>query len=85
MTELYLQYAHHLIYGIRFYFYSLEGVEPMHFHVVKAEANGKIWIEPRIEVAYFHNFTKSEIKDIMEAIDTTISLIKTKWNEHFST
>ncbi len=56
----------------------------MHIHVVKAEANGKIWIEPRIEVAYFHNFTKSEIKDIMEAIDTTISLIKTKWNEHFS-
>ena len=72
------------IQGIRFFFYSLEGIEPMHIHVVKAEANGKIWIEPQFEVAYFHNFTKSEEKDIMEAVEINISLIKTKWNEHFS-
>jgi hypothetical protein len=56
----------------------------MHIHVVKAEANGKIWIEPQIEVAFFHNFTKSEEKDILETVETNISLIKTKWNEHFA-
>jgi len=73
-----------ILNGIRFYFYSLEGNEPMHIHIVKAEANGKIWIEPQIEVAYFHNFTKSEEKEIMEAVETNISLIKSKWNEHFA-
>jgi hypothetical protein len=49
-----------ILNGVRFYFYSLEGNEPMHIHVIKAEANGKIWIEPNFEVAYFHNFSKSE-------------------------
>ena len=73
-----------LLYGIRFYFYSLEGNEPIHIHAVQGDANGKIWIEPQIEIAYFHNFTKSEEIDIMGAVETNISLIKTKWNEHFS-
>ena len=37
--------------GFRFFFYSNEGNEPMHIHVTKAEANGKIWMEPGIEIA----------------------------------
>lgn len=70
--------------GIRFFFYSLEGNEPAHIHVVKGDANGKIWLEPEIAVAYFHNFTKSEEKDILTAIETNFVIIKSKWDEHFS-
>ncbi len=32
--------------GFRFFFYSNENDEPMHVHVEKAEAVGKIWLEP---------------------------------------
>ena len=44
------------IKGFKFYFYSNEGGEPMHIHVNKAENNGKIWLEPQIQVEYFYGF-----------------------------
>ncbi|WP_317039646.1 DUF4160 domain-containing protein [Tangfeifania diversioriginum] len=34
------------IKGYRFYFFSNESGEPKHIHVNKADANGKIWLEP---------------------------------------
>lgn len=72
-----------LINGLRFFFYSNEGNEPMHIHVTKAEANGKIWIEPEIEIAYLHGFSRSEEKEILHIVSTNYERIKTKWNEYF--
>ncbi|HKZ65025.1 MAG TPA: DUF4160 domain-containing protein [Chitinophagaceae bacterium] len=73
-----------LINGLRFFFYSNEGNEPMHIHVTKAEANGKIWMEPGIEIAYLHGFSKSEEREILHIVSINYKLIKTKWNEYFS-
>ena len=73
-----------LINGLRFFFYSNEDNEPAHVHVVKGGSNGKIWILPDIEIAYVHGFTNSEIKMIMEIVDTHSHTIKSKWNEYFS-
>lgn len=72
------------IYGFRFFFYSNEGVEPMHVHVVKGSANGKIWLEPSIEVAYFFDFTKAEQKQIIELVNLHVVAFKLKWNEYFN-
>ena len=32
--------------GYRFFFYSNEGDEPMHIHIEKADASGKMWLHP---------------------------------------
>ena len=41
-----------LVNGFRFFFYSNENDEPIQVHVTKAEAAGKIWLEPEIMIAY---------------------------------
>jgi hypothetical protein len=57
-----------LLKGLRFFFYSNEGTEPAHIHVMKGGAEGKIWLEPEVEIAYLHRFSKNEEKDIGEAV-----------------
>ncbi|RYZ61033.1 MAG: DUF4160 domain-containing protein [Chitinophagaceae bacterium] len=70
--------------GFRFFFYSNENDEPIHVHVERAEAEGKIWLEPEIAVAYFYHFSLREQRQIMEIVQVNASLFKRKWNEHFS-
>jgi hypothetical protein len=45
--------------GYRFYFYSHEPNEPLHIHVDKAEAMGKVWLEP-VEFAKQRGFRSKE-------------------------
>jgi hypothetical protein len=70
--------------GLRFFFYSNENDEPIHVHIIKGDAKGKVWLEPSIRVEYFIGFTNSEQKSILEAIHTHSENFKNKWNEHFS-
>ena len=55
----------------------------MHLHVEKAGAEGKIWLEPRVKIAYMHGFTSKEQKIIVGIITTRILTFKQKWNEYF--
>jgi Domain of unknown function (DUF4160) len=71
------------INGFRFFFYSNENNEPIHVHIEKGNANGKVWLEFNIEIAYMYGFSNKEIKEIMEIIDANYSQFKIKWNEHF--
>lgn len=41
-----------IIKGIRFFFYSNENNEPIHIHVTKGSAAGKVWSETEIDIAY---------------------------------
>ena len=72
------------INGFRFFFYSNENNEPAHGHVKKGNAEGKIWIMPVLEICYFHGFSKSEEKDIVEITKSNFELIKATWNEYFN-
>ncbi len=72
------------INGLRFFFYSNENNEPVHVHVTKGDASGKVWLEPVIEIAYLYGFTNSEEKDIMKIIELHSADFKTKWHEYFS-
>lgn len=72
-----------IINGFRFFFYSNENDEPMHIHVIKAEKNGKIWLEPKVEVAYMHNFRSKEVIQIMHILEDQLVTLKEKWNEYF--
>jgi hypothetical protein len=73
-----------IVNGIRFFFYSNENKEPIHVHVTKGSAAGKVWLEPITEVGYFNGFSKAEEKLILEIVELHIEEFKTKWNEHFS-
>lgn len=73
-----------LIDGFRFFFYSNENNEPIHVHVTKGDADGKIWLEPTIEIAYMHVFSIKEIKEIMQLVEKNLEQFKSKWNEYFS-
>ena len=70
--------------GFRFFFWSNENDEPMHVHVEKGDAEGKVWLEPSIKVAYMHGFSSKDEKKIMEIINKRLSAIKQKWDAHFS-
>ncbi len=73
-----------LINGLRFFFYSNESNEPIHIHVTKGSAAGKVWLEPEIEVAYIKGFTNSKERTIHEIIQSHVGEFKTKWYEYFS-
>lgn len=72
-----------LLEGFRFLFYSNENDEPIHVHITKGDAKGKVWLEPSIRVEYFIGFTNSEQKTILEAIHIHSGNFKNKWNEYF--
>ncbi len=38
----------------------------MHIHVVKAEKEAKIWLEPEIEIAWNEGFENRELKKIIK-------------------
>ena len=73
-----------IINGFRFFFYSSENDEPVHVHITKGNANGKVWLEPEISIAYMHEFTTRETRQIMEIITDEIVTLKKKWNDYFS-
>jgi superfamily II DNA or RNA helicase len=70
--------------GIRFFFYSNENEEPIHVHVEKGDAIGKIWLEPAVKIAYFDGFTASERRAIIQIVSENEVTLRNKWNEHFS-
>jgi hypothetical protein len=69
--------------GFRFFFYSNENNEPIHVRVNKADANGKIWLEPSIAVEYLIGFSNSEEREIREIVAANVNNFKNKWNEYF--
>jgi len=72
------------INGFRFFFYSNENDEPAHIHVEKGSAEGKVWLEPSIGVAYFRDFTSAEQRDIIDITKANFDNFIKKWYERFS-
>ena len=73
-----------LVNGLRFFFYSNENNEPIHVHVTKGSANGKIWLEPAMLVDFLIGFSNAEEKDILDVVNSNLEQFKKKWNEYFS-
>ena len=69
--------------GYRFHFYAGDREEPAHVHVERGDSDGKIWLEPSVEAAYFHGFKAQEKKEIMRIVDEHAELLKAKWDEFF--
>lgn len=68
--------------GYRFFFFSLDGVEPPHIHVEQAERVAKYWLDP-IVLTKSRGFRSSELTEIHAIIKSNEQLFLEKWNEYF--
>jgi hypothetical protein len=73
-----------IVDGFRFFFYSNENNEPPHIHIDKAEASGKVWLVPAIDIVYMYGFSNSEQKEILKIINLNSETFIKKWHEYFS-
>lgn len=68
--------------GYRFFFFSRE--EPrMHVHIVSAEGEAKFWLEPDIELAKNHRYSRKQLKEIESLIEEHYERICHAWRRHF--
>ena len=66
------------LYVFRFFFYSNEGNEPAHIHVTKSNCEGKIWLEPEIQIAWMKGFTTKEENIVWQIVSEHEQLVKNK-------
>lgn len=69
--------------GYRFFFFSLEGSEPVHIHVEHAENYAKFWLAP-VSLARNRGFRSHELTEIRKLVAGNREFFKEKWNEYFS-
>ena len=66
----------------RFYFYSSDGDEPIHVHVLRDLNTSKFWIDP-VRLVRSRGFNPHEIVEIQRIIEDNKETIIKKWNEYF--
>ena len=66
----------------RFFFYSNEGVEPIHIHVETAERAAKFWLKP-IALAWSTGYNSKELRQLRELIQENEEEFVENWYEHF--
>lgn len=68
--------------GHRFRFYSSDGAEPPHVHIVKDGKSAKVWLN-RLEVAYRHGYTDQQMRALLAVIDKNRDAWIASWNDFF--
>jgi len=71
--------------GFSFYFWSDEGSELPHAHVLIARAMGwpKWWLLPELHIEYSNGFKKQEQRRIRELIEEHHETLIKAWEKHF--
>ena len=68
--------------GYRFFFFSKEE-ERMHVHVISGEGEAKFWLNPEIELAKNHRFSRKQLKEIELLIEVHYDELVSAWQKHF--
>jgi len=68
--------------GYRFLFYSNEGFEPCHIHVIGQGGEAKFWI-PSCQLVWSYNLKANQLSFILKLLKTNRKIIEEKWNEYF--
>lgn len=68
--------------GFRFYFYSDEGSEPPHIHVIAGEKLAKYWLEP-VELAFSKRFRSHELNTVRDLVIEHRQAFLEAWHDHF--
>jgi len=66
----------------RFFFYSLDGVEPPHIHVRAGGKEAKFWLNP-IRLAFNYGFNGRELNRIERIVADNEELFLERWHEYF--
>ncbi len=69
-------------HGYRFFFYSADGWEPPHVHVVKDGREAKIWLRD-LTVAINLGFSSKELNEIVVTSRSHRGAFMEAWNDHF--
>jgi hypothetical protein len=68
--------------GFRFFFYSLEGVEPPHIHIERGDSIAKFWLEP-VSVSHSRGFRSHDLNRLrLLVIEHRVKFLEA-WNVHF--
>lgn len=70
-------------HGLTFKFYSNEGHEPPHVHVLKGKAEAKWWLEPELEEEFSTGFKVQELRLIRKLLNTHYDELLEAWKAHF--
>lgn len=68
--------------GYRFFFFSREETRK-HVHIYSENGEAKFWLEPEIELAKNHRFTRLELKQIENIIEEYYECFTDAWRKHF--
>jgi hypothetical protein len=68
--------------GFRFFFYSLEGLEPPHIHVERGEKLAKYWLEP-VQLARSRRFRAGELTRVQAMVEQHRQRFLEAWHERF--
>ena len=68
--------------GYRFFFFSREE-KRMHIHVYSEDGEAKFWLDPKIELAKNHKFSKYQLNEIKGILEEYYDEIKDSWRNHF--
>jgi hypothetical protein len=69
--------------GYRFFFYSADGDEPPHVHVVKGEYEAKIWLSD-CSVAINLGFPTRSLGEAVGKIRESRAAFLESWNDYFA-
>jgi len=68
--------------GFRFLFYSREGIEPPHIHVIGHAGEMKVWLDDNLTIAKIYNLSPKHQKQILKIIVENNELFLQKWSEY---
>ena len=69
--------------GYRFFFFSNEGMEPVHVHVESAGQYAKFWLQP-VALASSVGYNAKELTRLRKMVEERSELFWEKWHEYFS-
>lgn len=69
--------------GYRFFFYSADGWEPPHIHIVKDGMEAKIWLES-VAVAINLGYSAKELNEIIRKTRDEQAAFLEAWNDYFA-
>ena len=71
------------IEGYKFRFYSSDGNEPPHVHVLRGDNEAKVWLQP-ISIEYNRRYYTAELNRILRLTHQHQVHLLEAWNAYFS-
>lgn len=68
--------------GYRFFFFSREETRK-YVHVISGTGEAKFWIEPEIELANNHGYSRQQLKEIEALVEDHRDERVSAWLQHF--